>query len=291
MKILNQKGKPLFPDILWKRAVHSYSGSSGKLLIIAGSGLESKEALLTSEASFQSGTGRLTLAFPESLEKTYRHFISKEMLLPLKETPSRSLSLKEKEKLIDFSESNSVSILGPGLSKNSETSQLMWELIFNLKGKIVVSDDAIRPLVIGLKLISDKEGKDGVINKIKKENNLFLIIKENDLLKINYSKSKIEELILNFKKDLNISVISIGKEIINLFEDTVIKTELVKEIGKEEVCVLSGIVGSFISQNPEETEKSITAGIYVFTKSLEKKLTRDGKSLVSYVKETIKEES
>src|SRR3990172_12459739 len=120
LKILIQD-KILYPDILWKRPVYFYKAKAGRLLILAGSQGKSGAAILTSEAAFRSGTGVLTLGFPEGLKNVYKGLLPDAMTLPLAETPSHSLAKRSEKEILEYVDSVDLAVIGPGLSQNAET--------------------------------------------------------------------------------------------------------------------------------------------------------------------------
>jgi len=68
---------------LWERPVHMYKYQAGKVLIIAGSRGMAGAAVLTTEATFRSGTGILLLGFPQNLLDVYKGILPEAMTLPL----------------------------------------------------------------------------------------------------------------------------------------------------------------------------------------------------------------
>lgn len=295
MEILSQKDKPLYPEILWKRAVYSYGQEAGRLMIIAGSGQENKKALLSAEAAFRTGSGILTLAFPESLEKTMKEFLSKEMLLPLKETPSRSISMKAKEDILAFENINSTSVLGPGLSKNSETLELIWKLFAESKGRLVISDNAVYSLFLGLKILF-KEAKSEGIKEYFNRNNIkgAVIITSEDLKKLNFLELGKDEkkAICKLSEILGLEIIFIGKSILLAFESKLIINKEVEINSLDEVIsVLSGCTGSLIAQNPTEYFKASVTATYLMTKVLSLKQEGAKESLTTLLGKVIKSES
>ncbi|MCL5093862.1 MAG: hypothetical protein M1355_01920 [Patescibacteria group bacterium] len=281
--------KPLYPEILWKRPVFKFGHKAGKLLIIAGSGLKNKEALDTAEAAFLSGTGVLTLAFPESPEKSYGDFIPKEMRLALPETPSKSLSIKGRDVLLDFANSNDVTVIGPGLSKNSETTELIWQLISEFKNLTIISNEALDSLILGLKLIYKKEGIEG-LNKFvsNRKSRQIIIFNDKQLKELRYFALETQKI----AETLNSTIILIKKGLTEIFtEKRVIKTFTEGELKEDLIPILSGMIGSFCTQNLDKIPEAIATAVYLFAKSVDlREKDKQRKTLTSYIKKAIREE-
>jgi len=251
---------------------------------------ESQAALLTSEAAFLSGTGVLTLAFPKSLELSYRDFIPPEMLLPLPETPSKSLSIKAAETIQDFISSNDVTVIGPGLSKNSETIHLIWEIISHSQKKLIIASEAKDSLIQGVRLIIQKEGIDKV-NEYLKGGEKLIIFEEKDL-EI-FKKGDQKESLLNASQILNSSIILLTEEPLLIFKDATVKTFISyrPEDKRELIPALAGMLGSFNAQNFEKQFEASATALFLALKTAElRREEGNKKSIVNYLKRAIKEE-
>lgn len=280
MGCLIQK-KPLFPEILWKRPVYFYKSRAGKMLILAGSSGKSGAAILTSEAAFRSGTGVLTVGFPEGLKNVYKGLLPDAMTLALPETLGHSLAKRSMDEILDYSKSVDLVIIGPGLSQNSETQQLIWELLFSIEKTIVLDADGLNAFSLGLKLLRENSGEKGIENYLKKRHfstiltphpgEALTLLKSTGLNKdkklnanlIDKNKEKYAPLLAEF---LNMTVILKG-------HDTVVAEPngraMVNKSGCPELAVagtgdvLSGIVGSFIAQSSDKIFEAASTAVYL----------------------------
>ncbi|PIZ01015.1 NAD(P)H-hydrate dehydratase [bacterium (Candidatus Howlettbacteria) CG_4_10_14_0_8_um_filter_40_9] len=280
MNLLTQT-KPLFPEILWKRPVYFYKSRAGKLLILAGSSGKSGAAILTSEAAFRSGTGVLTVGFPEGLKNVYKGLLPDAMTLALPETLGHSLAKRSGDEILDYSKSVDLVIIGPGLSQNSETQQLIWELLFSVEKTIVLDADGLNAFSLGLKLLREKSGEERILEYLKKRHSptiltphpgeALALLKSTGLSKdkklnanlIDKNKEKYVPLLADF---LNMTVILKG-------HDTVVAEPngrvLVNKSGGPELAVagtgdvLSGIVGSFIALNSDKIFEASSTAVYL----------------------------
>ena len=283
--------KLLYPKLLWNRPVHFYKAQAGKVLVLAGSKGMTGAAILTSEAVFRSGTGIMLLGFPESLKEIYKEILPEAMTLALPETPSASLSKKSEPEIISHSKSCDVSVIGPGLSQNAETTQLLWQLVFELRIPIVLDADGLYAITKGIEVIRKKEGVDFLTNYFQKRKNPLVLtphqqeaanllnsIRTNEFPK-NVSSKFIDEHKLEVAHFLSVALDTI---VVIKGHDTVIcekDKNVIDKIGGPELAtagsgdVLSGIIGSFIGQNPKNIFEAVCTAVYLH--SLSGKIARD----------------
>ncbi len=141
--ITNNELSSLVPD----RPVNSHKGTFGHVFIIAGSRGLTGAATLASLGALYSGTGLVTLGIPESLNSIMEMKLTEVMTKPLAETVDGSLSKKAKKEILNFSSRVDVVAIGPGLSRNAETSSLILELLESLEKPVVIDADGINALV------------------------------------------------------------------------------------------------------------------------------------------------
>ena len=140
------------------RKRNSHKGSYGRVLVLAGSPGLTGAAYLCSKAALRSGSGIVTLGVPESLNSVMESKLTCVMTHPLPETKASTLSNKGKKKIMKLCESHDVVALGPGLSQQPETRELILWLIQNIDRNMVIDAD-------GLNALSDKVN---VLHKIKR---------------------------------------------------------------------------------------------------------------------------
>ncbi len=139
-----------------KRDTHK--GSYGRVLVLAGSPGMTGAAYLCSKAALRSGSGIVTLGIPESLNPVMEVKLTCVMTHPLPETKASTLSNKGRKEIMKLCESHDVVALGPGLSQEPETKELVLWLIKNIDRDIVIDAD-------GLNALADNVN---VLHKIKK---------------------------------------------------------------------------------------------------------------------------
>lgn len=115
----------------------------GRILIIAGSAKYSGAAALTANAAVQSGGGMVYLASVSYHETLYPEVIR----IPLKPTPDGSIAYDNLSLLEQDLHKYDVIVVGPGLTDNAETIQLVKDVV-NLSGnkKIIIDADGLKAI-------------------------------------------------------------------------------------------------------------------------------------------------
>lgn len=132
--------------ILPKRRADAHKGDFGHLFIIAGSPGLTGAAVMAGLSGLRIGTGIVTLGVPEGLNHIFETKITEAMTLPLPQTNEQTISPAAKNKIINFLKKADVVAIGPGLSQNRETAQLIRELIREIRVPMVIDADAINSL-------------------------------------------------------------------------------------------------------------------------------------------------
>lgn len=130
-----------------KRTSDSHKGDYGHALVIAGAAGYTGAAYLTSQAAILSGSGLVTLAIGRSLYNIMAVKLTEVMIKPFFETKDYGLSLLAEKELIVFIEKCSVVAMGPGISQNKETQNLIRNLISRIDKPVVLDADGINALV------------------------------------------------------------------------------------------------------------------------------------------------
>ena len=135
-----------FKGILKRRKRDSHKGDFGHTFILAGSLGLTGAAALCANASLRAGAGLVTLGIPSSLNMAMEIKLTEVMTCPLAETREGTLSLKAKREILDRINDADAVILGPGLSRNSETSRLTRQLVASIKKAMVLDADALNAI-------------------------------------------------------------------------------------------------------------------------------------------------
>jgi len=131
---------------LTPRKKDTHKGSYGRVLVLAGSPGMTGAAYLSSKAALRSGSGIVTLGIPESLNPIMETKLTCVMTYPLPETEASTLSNRGRKEILKLCESHDVVALGPGLSQQPETRELILWLLKNIDCTMVIDADGLNAL-------------------------------------------------------------------------------------------------------------------------------------------------
>ncbi len=129
-----------------QRAADAHKGLCGRVLVLAGSVGMTGAAALTSMAVLRSGAGMVILGIPESLNEIMEVKLTEVMTRPLPETRSRALSLASLDAILALLRWADVLAIGPGLSTDPETAQLVRQLLPRLSCPTVIDADGLNAI-------------------------------------------------------------------------------------------------------------------------------------------------
>lgn len=137
---------PEMRKLLPSRPREAHKGMTGHVFILAGSIGLTGASVLSALGALRSGAGLVTLGIPKSLNAIVAVKLTEAMTLPLPETSGQTLSLKAERKILNFSKRVNAMALGPGLSQNKATVNLIKQLIKKINVPLVIDADGINAL-------------------------------------------------------------------------------------------------------------------------------------------------
>ena len=129
-----------------KRPSDSHKGNYGHVLVIVGSRGKCGAAGLTALAALRSGCGLVTLATPESCQKGLEFHPLEVMTVPIPETKNGCPGIQAKQTLLEQCRGKSAVAIGPGISTDAETGQLLDELLPEINCPLVIDADGLNCL-------------------------------------------------------------------------------------------------------------------------------------------------
>lgn len=112
-------------------------------MFIAGSSHYLGAPYFSALSFLKAGGGLSYLAAPSSVADFIRSKGSEIVFVPQQETEQGSISIKNKQQLLDISKDVDMVVLGPGLSLNKETQSLVRELCIGIKKPLLIDGDGI----------------------------------------------------------------------------------------------------------------------------------------------------
>jgi NAD(P)H-hydrate epimerase len=140
-----------------RRPATAHKHSVGKVFVLAGSRNLTGAPTMCAQSTMRIGAGTVILGVPKSIYNTLVRKVTEVMVTPLEETSEGSVShaaLEQIKKNVDWSD---VVVIGPGLSTNRETQQVIWELLCAIEKPVVVDADGLNALAANLKLLNKRK--------------------------------------------------------------------------------------------------------------------------------------
>jgi len=134
------------PGLLSPRPAEAHKGDVGHVFVIAGSVGLTGAAALCGLGVLRAGAGLVTLGLPSSLNDLMEIKLTEVMTTPLPETKRRTLSARALPDLLSMIERVDAVAVGPGLSREAETKQLVRQLLPRITKPCVVDADGLNAL-------------------------------------------------------------------------------------------------------------------------------------------------
>jgi ADP-dependent NAD(P)H-hydrate dehydratase / NAD(P)H-hydrate epimerase len=125
------------------RPAESNKGSYGHVLVVGGSLGKAGAAAMAGSAALRAGAGLSTVATPRSVLSTVAGFQPELMTESLPETDVGTISTTAQERIEELAKGKSVLAIGPGISRNPQTSELVRALVVKLRTPMVLDADGL----------------------------------------------------------------------------------------------------------------------------------------------------
>ncbi len=241
--------------ILPSRKINSYKYSNGKVFILSGSPGLTGASYLCSMSALRTGSGAVVTGVPKSSNEILEIKMTEVMTLPLAETENKTLSLNCYDEIISRLDWADTVLIGPGLSKNEQTHELVRKIVKENNLNFVIDADAISAFRGNLRFLKNKK----IILTPHIGEFADLINKD-----INEVRDNFYELSKNFAKEHKITLVLKNSP-------TVVTTGdgfYINSTGRENLAtagtgdVLSGIISSLYSQTKNILDSAI-AGVFI----------------------------
>jgi hydroxyethylthiazole kinase-like uncharacterized protein yjeF len=133
--------------LLRSRSLVSHKGSFGHVLVVGGSVGKTGAAAMAGLGAARAGAGLVTLAVPTSLHGLMEVKVTEVMTEPLAETADQTVATVALPRLYALLKGKQALALGPGLSVDAETVEVVLDLVKNCPCPIVIDADGINALV------------------------------------------------------------------------------------------------------------------------------------------------
>ncbi|GEA18530.1 MAG: ADP-dependent NAD(P)H-hydrate dehydratase / NAD(P)H-hydrate epimerase [Moorella sp. (in: firmicutes)] len=141
-----------------KRDASSHKGLYGHVLAVGGSPGLTGAITLAAAAALRAGAGLVTAAVPQGVHTILEMKTTEVMTCSLPETPGGYLSREALDPILERLAQCDVLALGPGLSRDPATMELVKELLPRLKVPAVVDADALNALATDTSILTGDHG-------------------------------------------------------------------------------------------------------------------------------------
>ena len=142
-------------EIILPRPADSHKGTYGHLLVIAGSTGKSGAAVMAAEAAMRSGSGLVTVAAPASINDILEIKLTEAMTESLHDGGRGTIGVEAIEKVVELMNGKNSLIIGPGISRSTETGAMIKALMGKIEVPAVLDADALWHLAEDMELLKD----------------------------------------------------------------------------------------------------------------------------------------
>jgi NAD(P)H-hydrate epimerase len=132
-----------FAALIGRRSTDSNKGLYGHVLVVGGSLGKAGAAAMAGMAVLRAGAGLSTVATPKSVLATVAGFHPEMMTEPLVETAVGTISSEAAERLEELAKGKTIVAIGPGISRDADTSSLVRRLVTRIQSAIVLDADGL----------------------------------------------------------------------------------------------------------------------------------------------------
>jgi hydroxyethylthiazole kinase-like uncharacterized protein yjeF len=247
----------------------SNKGMYGHVLVVGGSFGKVGAAAMAGFSALRAGAGLVTVATAKSVLPTVAGFHPELMTEPLEETPEGTIAQSAVSSVALLAKNKTVLAIGPGISRNPETSEFVRTIVRYASVPIVLDADGLNAF----------EGKAKDLNRRAREGDakdaekttlvltphpgemarlagLSISAVQRDRVNIARNFAQEHEVILVLKGDRTIVVNANGEAWVNTTGNPGMATGGTGDI-------LTGIVAGMLAQNPEREFEAVLAAVYL----------------------------
>jgi NAD(P)H-hydrate epimerase len=241
-----------------RRSLDAHKYQLGDVFVLAGSLGLTGAAVMASESALRSGAGIVHLGIPESLNTILEMKLTEVMTIPFKETGEGTFSLHDYDVILDRVNSSTVSIIGPGISRQYETQNLVRRLIEHATKPLVLDADALFALSGHLSILQQTQAEIILTPHVGEFARLVSQTKEE-------IKTKRIDIAHTFAVEFGVTLVLKGAPTVIATRDGRVYVNPTGNPGMATAGagdVLSGIIAGFIAQG-SAAEEAACIGVYL----------------------------
>lgn len=247
--------------LLAPRPLAANKGNYGHVLVIGGSVGKAGAAAMAGMSVLRAGAGLSTVATPKSVLSTVAGFHAEVMTEPLEETEAGTISLRALEygRLDGLVEHKTVLAIGPGISRNNETTEFVHTVVRKYKTAMVLDADGLNAF-------------EGCAEKLKGDGRALVITPHPGEMArlIGSSPAAVQRdrlnIARNFAREHEVIVVLKGHRTLIAHPDG---TVWVNTTGNPGMAtggtgdILTGMTAGMMAQNPGQVYDAVIAAVYL----------------------------
>jgi hydroxyethylthiazole kinase-like uncharacterized protein yjeF len=241
------------------RPAESNKGSYGHVLVVGGSLGKAGAAAMAGMAALRVGAGLSTVATPKSVLATVAGFHPELMTEPLVETKDGTIAADASDRIKESANGKSVLAIGPGISRDPQTAELVRALVVDLHLPLIIDADGLNAFEGRSDGLSGK-GRTLVITphpgEMARLAGCTVADVQKDRLGVARKFAREHELIVVLKGHRTLVVRPDGEAWVNTTGNPGMATGGTGDI-------LTGMVAGMIAQNPEQALFAVLAAVYL----------------------------
>jgi NAD(P)H-hydrate epimerase len=245
--------------LIGPRRAAANKGNFGHVLVIGGSVGKAGAAAMAGMSALRVGAGLSTIATPESVLPTVAGFHPEVMTEPLQETKDGSIARGALSRIGKLAEGKTVLAVGPGISRNPETSELVRALVKKRNIPVVLDADGLNAFEGRAR---DLDGKAGSLvltphpGEMARLTAMTVPAIERDRINVARTFAREHKLILVLKGHRTLVARPDGEVWVNTAGNPGMATGGTGDI-------LTGMVAGFIAQNPQRIFEAVIAAVHL----------------------------
>jgi hydroxyethylthiazole kinase-like uncharacterized protein yjeF len=248
-----------FAPLIGRRPAESNKGIYGHVLVVGGSVGKAGSVAMAGMAALRAGAGLATVATPKSVLPTVAGFHPELMTEPLAETRAGTVSTRAGARVDALMKGKSVLAIGPGISRQPETSELVRTLVSKSEVPVVLDADGLNAFEARANELSGK-GRVLVITPHPGEMARLAGVStaevQKDRLGVARQFARDHELTVVLKGNRTLVVQPDGEAWVNTTGNPGMSTGGTGDI-------LTGIVAGMMAQHPKDTLLAVCAAVHL----------------------------
>jgi NAD(P)H-hydrate epimerase len=245
--------------LIGPRPLAANKGNFGHVLVIGGSVGKAGSVAMAGIAALRTGAGLSTVATPKSVLGTVAGFHPEVMTEPLDETDAGSISTRASGEVDTLIKGKTVLAVGPGISRNPETSEFVRSLVVKCKTPLVLDADGLNAFEGRANELNGK-GRTLVITphpgEMARLAGSTIAAVQRDRINVARTFAREHELIVVLKGHRTLIAQPDGTVWVNTAGNPGMATGGTGDI-------LTGMVSGLIAQNPERIVEAVIAAVHL----------------------------